>query len=98
MKLQNKIKDWINRHKIKIQVERCWKESKPEKPKLHVRKINYDINYIDWFLIPKTTILMPCYCYDDFNGKTKPLEQYIEYNGLDSTGNVVVNGFMKTKN
>ena len=92
----NKIKDFINRHKIRIQVEYSWKEKKPTKIVLQpTEPVEYNINNIIWYQTIASNIMIPYYYNRD---EKKPLEQYVEYSGLNSSGYVKVNDFLQTKN
>ncbi len=90
-----KIKDWINKHKIRIQVERCWKEA-PKKTIAHVDKpIEHNVKNIIWYQTVIPNVSVPYFYNRD---EKKPLEQYVEYSGLNSSGYVKVNDFLQTFN
>ena len=97
MKLLSRLKDWINKHKIRIQVDYCYRQvEEPEKVKFNFRKPEYDISKIYWYKTVLDDIWLPYY-YDAITGVKKPLEQYVEYSGLDN-GYIRTNNFMNVRN
>jgi len=85
-----RIKDFINRHKVRKEVDKCWED----KPKVKVKlKPEYNINNIIWYQTIYPDIMLP-YFYNRDEGK--PIEQYYQYGGINNQGYVTRSDYLET--